>query len=163
MPLSVLGEECATINNWSDQKLLSKHCRHMFSLYTVTGSHLIASPTLQTLLCPDGCTTNWMKHMQNYSSLRALKLRDCSEFKIRPRHLQHLRYLDLSNNSWIKQLPEEISVLCNLQTLNVSWCENLCRLPRDMKYMASLRHLYTEKCWPLKCLQILDNSVLCRF
>ncbi|XP_025820780.1 putative disease resistance protein RGA4 [Panicum hallii] len=87
--LSVLGEECATINNWSDQKKLSKHSRHMFSSYTVTGSHLIGSPTLQTLLCPrpDFGETKWTPHMRKCNSLRALQLPRCSNFKIRPRHL----------------------------------------------------------------------------
>ncbi|XP_021320902.1 putative disease resistance protein RGA1 isoform X3 [Sorghum bicolor] len=154
--LSVLGEECATITNRFDQKkLLSKHCRHLFSSYDETAAHLIAflkkqAPTLQTLLLP--LYADWTSHMPKYNSLRAIRYPRRSEFKIRSRKLQHLRYLDLSGNWRIKQLPEEISIMYNLQTLNVSGCKKLCRLPRDMKYMASLRHLYTEGCTSLKCM-----------
>jgi Leucine-rich repeat (LRR) protein len=156
--LSILGEECTTITHRSDpKKLLSKHSRHMFSSYRETGTNLIdflkkQAGTLQTLLCPYPGAYNWTPHMPKCNSLRALKLPGCSAFKIRPRHLQHLRYLDLSGNWWIKQLPEEISILYNLQTLNVLGCDKLCRLPRDMKFMASLRHLYTEDCRSLKCM-----------
>ncbi|KAJ1267442.1 hypothetical protein BS78_07G056100, partial [Paspalum vaginatum] len=46
----------------------------------------------------------------------------------------------------------KISILYNLQTLNLSKCTRLCQLPRDMKYMTSLRHLYTEECKSLKCM-----------
>jgi hypothetical protein len=148
--ISVLGEECATITNRFDQKkLLSKHCRHLFSSYDETGAHLIAflkkqAPALQTLLLPPYVDST--SHMPKYNSLRAIRHPRSSEFKIRSRQLQHLRYLDLSGNWRIKRLPEEISIMYNLQTLNVSRCKGLCRLPRNMKYMASLRHLYTEGC-----------------
>ncbi|CAL4996931.1 unnamed protein product [Urochloa decumbens] len=154
--LSVLGEECTTITGRPIQKeLLSKHSRHMFSSHLDSGTNLIdflkkQAPTLQTLLCPCPGARIWTPHMPKCNSLRALKLPDCSAFKIRPRHLQHLRYLDLSTNWWIKQLPEEISILYNLQTLNITGCHEFCRLPRDMKYMSSLRHLYTEGCESLK-------------
>jgi Leucine-rich repeat (LRR) protein len=156
--LSVLGEECTTVTDRPNpKKLLSKHSRHMFSSFHESGNSLIdflkkQAPTLQTLLCPYPGGTNWTPYMPKCTSLRALELPRCAALKIRPMHLQHLRYLDLSGNSWVKQLPEDISILYNLQTLNVSACENLCQLPRDMKYMASLRHLYTERCRSLKCM-----------
>ncbi|CAN6326883.1 unnamed protein product [Urochloa humidicola] len=61
----------------------------------------------------------------------------------------HLRYLDLSR-SYIKSLPEDISILYHLQTLNLSYCDNLKRLPKGMKHMTALRHLYTHGCQELK-------------
>jgi hypothetical protein len=154
--LSVLGEECTTITDRPNPKKLSKHSRHMFS-YHETGTNLIdymknQAGTLHMLLCPCPGAENWLRHMPKCNSLRALQLPCCSAFKIRPRHLKHLRYLDLSVCWWIKQFPEEISILYTLQTLNVSGCTRLCQLPRDMKYMASLRHLYTEGCSSLKCM-----------
>ncbi|CAO2205879.1 unnamed protein product [Urochloa humidicola] len=157
--LSVLGEECTTITDMPDQKkLLSKHSRHFFSSYDETGTNLIdflkkQAPTLQTLLFPYPCVIPYLEsHIPKCNSLRAIIFPKFSKFKIRSRHLQHLRYLDLSGNMWIKQLPEEISILYNLQTLNLSYCRELCRLPRDMKYMVSLLHLYTEGCESLKCM-----------
>ncbi|WVZ94936.1 hypothetical protein U9M48_040762 [Paspalum notatum var. saurae] len=158
--LSVLGEECATITFKPNLKNpLSKHSRHLFfssydTTYGTDPSDFLKeqAPTLQTLLLALGGPRKYTKHISEFNSLRALKLPYCSKFKIRPWHLQHLRYLDLSHNRWIKQLPEEISILYSLQTLNLRICTNLCALPRDMKYMASLRHLYTEGCRSLKCI-----------
>uniref|UniRef100_A0A0E0IF24 Uncharacterized protein n=1 Tax=Oryza nivara TaxID=4536 RepID=A0A0E0IF24_ORYNI len=71
---------------------------------------------------------------------------------IRPRHLQYIRYLNFSNNWWIKKLPEEISLLYNLLTMDVSDCDSLCRLPNAMKYMKNLRHIYTGGCESLECM-----------
>ncbi|KAJ1267445.1 hypothetical protein BS78_07G056400 [Paspalum vaginatum] len=158
--LSVVGEECTTITNKTNLKNpLSKHSRHLFfsSYETTDRTHLIdivkkQGPTLQTLLLLSGTSRNFEEHIPKYTSLRALKFTNFWKFKIRPRQLQRLRYLDLSCNWWITQLPEEISIMYNLQTLNLSRCEKLCQLPRDMKYMTSLRHLYTEGCKSLKCM-----------
>mgnify|MGYP000938712438 CR=1 FL=1 len=47
-------------------------------------------------------------------------------------------------------LPEDISILYNLQVLDLSNCYYLDRLPMQMKYMTSLRHLYTHGCPKLK-------------
>ncbi|KAK8448208.1 hypothetical protein SEVIR_8G245874v4 [Setaria viridis] len=40
----------------------------------------------------------------------------------------------------------------NLQTLDLSHCIDLRQLPKDMKYMANLRHLYTHGCISLTCM-----------
>src|SRR6185437_12573035 len=68
--------------------------------------------------------------------------------QVRSRHLQsqHLRYLNLSDSDVITELPQEISMLYNLQTLDVSFCRRLRQLPKQMKYMTCLRHLYTHGC-----------------
>ncbi|XP_078158253.1 putative disease resistance protein RGA3 [Carex rostrata] len=65
------------------------------------------------------------------------------------KYMRHLRYLDLSR-SRIKILPESTSLLYFLQTLNLSKCLFLYQLPKNMKYMKSLRHLYIHKCPRLK-------------
>jgi len=49
----------------------------------------------------------------------------------------------------ITELPQEISMLYNLQTLDVSFCGELRQLPKQMKYMTCLRHLYTHGCTSL--------------
>ncbi|TVU20925.1 hypothetical protein EJB05_30531, partial [Eragrostis curvula] len=92
-----------------------------------------------------------LQHLSKYSSLRALQLGNCSRMLLRPKHLPHLRYLDLSTN-YIHALPEDISIMYNLQTLNLSGCVFLKQLPKQMKYLTALRHLYTHGCRGLKYL-----------
>ncbi|KAL6615332.1 hypothetical protein ACP70R_037602 [Stipagrostis hirtigluma subsp. patula] len=99
---------------------------------------------IQTMLLEDEYRMIELSHLSIFNSLRALKF-PASCLSIRPKHLQHLRYLDLQG-SYIKALPEDISILYNLQVLNLSGCFKLKRLPKQMKYMASLRHLYTHGC-----------------
>nr|AMT84569.1 powder mildew resistance-like protein [Triticum monococcum] len=103
------------------------------------------SPVIRTLIC-DSFSGSSLKHLSNYKSLRVLKLHIGREsFLPKPKYLRYLRYLDLSN-SYIKALPEDISILYNLQMLDLSNCFHLGRLPRQMKYMTSLRHVYTHGC-----------------
>ena len=52
--------------------------------------------------------------------------------------LKHLRFFDLSGNDIIKQIPNSICKLHNLQTLIVD-CKNLERLPKGIRNMISLR------------------------
>ncbi|XP_048318639.2 putative disease resistance RPP13-like protein 1 [Ziziphus jujuba] len=84
--------------------------------------------------------------------LRVLKLSGCGN--LNQLHgsigdLKHLRYLDLSSTP-IKRLPESVSMLYNLQMLNLSNCYNLIQLPKNMHHLINLRHLNVRGCNKLK-------------
>ncbi|KAK1670368.1 hypothetical protein QYE76_058527 [Lolium multiflorum] len=149
--LSTMEKECALMPEQPSQiEWLPDTARHLLlsceKPETILNDSLLTrSPAFQTLLC-DNDMQEPLQHLSKYSSLMALQL--CLKrwsFPLKSKHLHHLRYLDLSR-SWIKALPEDISILYNLQTLNVSGCSKLRRLPRQMKYMTALRHLYTHDC-----------------
>ncbi|KAM3215153.1 hypothetical protein ACQJBY_067246 [Aegilops geniculata] len=164
--LSVMEKECALVTEDpgkigyvvaaeepSQSEWLPDTARHLFlsckePRRKLNRSLKNSSPAIQTLLC-DSYMSKSLQHLEKYSSLQALQLRLLGSFPLKPKHLHHLRYLDLSR-SLIKALPEDVSILYNLQTLNLSGCVSLCELPRQMKYMAALRHLYTHGCPELK-------------
>ncbi|KAL4612484.1 hypothetical protein ACB092_08G202500 [Castanea dentata] len=81
---------------------------------------------------------------------------------------KHLRYLDVSFTK-IERLPESTCMLLNLQTLNLSGCKFLVKLPQKMRNLINLRHLYISgisiKNMPihmgrLQCLQTLTKFVV---
>ncbi|XP_044952002.1 putative disease resistance protein RGA4 [Hordeum vulgare subsp. vulgare] len=153
--MSVMGKECVVvIKEPSQTEWLSDSARHLFFSCEETEGILNdalekKSPAIQTLIC-DSRIESSLKHLSKYSSLHALKLCLRTEsFVLKPKYLHHLRYLDLSFSE-IKALPEDISILYNLQVLDLSNCRYLQRLPRQMKYMTSLCHLYTHGCPELK-------------
>ncbi|KAJ8646606.1 hypothetical protein MRB53_008354 [Persea americana] len=81
--------------------------------------------------------------------------------------LKHLRYLSLCRSK-IKELPEFVTDLCNLQTLKLINCRNLHTLPSGMSKMVRLRHLEIQ--WTVKLI-VLPNGLgrltslrtLCKF
>ncbi|XP_021758138.1 putative disease resistance RPP13-like protein 1 [Chenopodium quinoa] len=59
--------------------------------------------------------------------------------------LKLLRFLDLSFNPELKELPESTSKLCNLQTLLLRGCKSLRKLVTNMAHLTDLRHLYIDE------------------
>ncbi|KAG0520886.1 hypothetical protein BDA96_08G113100 [Sorghum bicolor] len=144
---SSMGTECATI---SDNNF-PYSARHLFISVGIPEEILNTSMekgsmAVQTLICTRYAYQD-RKHLSKYRSIRALRIYRGSLLK--PKYLHHLRYLDLSDR-YMEALPEEISILYNLQTLDLSNCEKLRRLPKEMKYMTGLRHLYIHGCDGLK-------------
>jgi hypothetical protein len=130
--LSAMEKECALAPEKPSQiEWLLDTARHMFlscnEPETVLDDSLARrSPAIQTLLC-DGEMRNQLQHLSKYSSLKALQL--CTSRRsvpLKSKYLHHLRFLDLSGSS-IEALPEDITILYNLQTLNVSSCSQLHR------------------------------------
>ncbi|KAL3027235.1 hypothetical protein AAZX31_03G039400 [Glycine max] len=76
--------------------------------------------------------------------LRVLSFCDFASLDVLPDSigkLIHLRYLNLSHTS-IRTLPESLCNLYNLQTLVLSNCQMLTRLPTDMQNLVNLCHLH---------------------
>uniref|UniRef100_A0ACD5ZPV3 Uncharacterized protein n=1 Tax=Avena sativa TaxID=4498 RepID=A0ACD5ZPV3_AVESA len=153
--MSVMENECVVATEKPSQpEWLPDTTRHLFLSCgkpeaILNDSMEKRSPSIQTLLCDRYVETS-LQHLSKYSSLHALKLYISTEsFRPKPKYLHHLRYLDLSESS-IKSLPGDIGILYNLQMLDLSNCNYLVQLPRQIKYMTSLRHLYTHGCSKLK-------------
>ncbi|XP_015873319.3 putative disease resistance protein RGA1 [Ziziphus jujuba] len=78
----------------------------------------------------------------NFKFLCALDLHDfgLTTLSNSNRKLRHLRYLYLSHTK-IKDLPNSITKLQNLQSLKLSRLDKFKEFPRDMKKLINLRHL----------------------
>ncbi|KAJ6373302.1 hypothetical protein OIU76_027607 [Salix suchowensis] len=103
--------------------------------------------------------------IDNLSCLRTLRLKRCGieEVPSNIGKLIHLRHVDLSWNK-IKELPEEMCELYNMQTLDVSRCSEVLKLPDNIGKLIKLRNLSVSN-WFVKmrgfeglgCLRELDE------
>ncbi|XP_038988663.1 disease resistance protein RGA2-like [Phoenix dactylifera] len=144
---SIMGNECLSIQDPARQEDISTKARHLFTFRKV---QLNNYPNILTLRCW-GFSASMPADSLKPKSLRALDLHysPITRLPIPIEYLKHLRYLDLSY-SFIEALPDATSTLFNLQTLKLSRCKNLHKLPKDMRNMSSLRHLYIDRCPSLK-------------
>ncbi|KAK3417205.1 hypothetical protein EUGRSUZ_H02942 [Eucalyptus grandis] len=161
LALKVAGDECKMID--LNEGGIIRGIRHasfasqLPSLQKVTS--LLEATNLRTFLSlkerhiaePNYFSNEYHEIISKFRHCRALRL--CYEdFGIPPSlgsQLKHLRFLDISRNPSIQNLPDSITDLVNLQTLNLSDCYHLTTLPRDMKKLVNLRHLLIGGCYSL--------------
>ncbi|KAH7688969.1 P-loop containing nucleoside triphosphate hydrolase protein [Dioscorea alata] len=146
----VTGDECSTLPKRNEFKKISKRTRHFILKNDVEYDMGDRAPALRTAL-PVG--TNFIG-LSKLKLLRVLKLHpyDTNVDKLLStsiEYLHHLRNLNLAGTD-IRELPESICMLVNLQTLNLNYCRQLTKLPMSIVYMNSLRHLHLNDCPELK-------------
>ena len=142
---------CLVIN--SQTKNISKEVRHL-SFFDKTWQNenvlkcLQRQKSIRTIYCPIEGFGPFSEsfvdtYISRYRYLRVLDLSD-SCFEELPKSIgtmKHLRRLNLSRNRRITKLRSSICKLQNLQTLLLDECEKLEELPKNMRYMISLRLL----------------------
>ena len=143
------------VDNGKDLRLesfykMGRHSSIVFSYSSPFPVSIFNIENLQTILVISRGNLHIRKGLPNIfqclQSLRTLELANNSIEEL-PREIAqliHLRYLNLSNNAWLKELPEAMCKLCNLQTLTLSQCWRLENLPQGMGKLINLRHLKTD-------------------
>ncbi|KAJ3695479.1 hypothetical protein LUZ60_000856 [Juncus effusus] len=122
--------------------------------------------SLRTLFSSSlGPILNSFNAYQHVSRLRALQLKDASEYELAFlfSNLKHLRYLGIGGDN-IDNLPESVGLLYNLETLIIESCYRLRCLPITVGNLSNLRCFCVTKCkieaipdliCQIRCLQTL--------
>ncbi|KAJ4718812.1 Disease resistance protein [Melia azedarach] len=122
----------------------------------------------------DSCFANLLPEVfSELTSVRALVIKShyylAKDIGVIPREIEkliHLRYLNLSCQS-IKELPEELCELYNLQILDVSRCVYLKELPQGIGKLISMTHLLNDntdlRYMPIGITRITNLQILNEF
>ncbi|KAM4080177.1 hypothetical protein ACB094_09G172000 [Castanea mollissima] len=162
LAISIAKGECSVVTKTSTLAAGVCHLSILESGQEVT-TQLERLSKVQTIIFKTEQPMSILKAcFSRFKYLRVLDLRN-SSFEMLPNSiesLKHLRYLDLSFNRRIKQLPDSICKLYSLQTLLLLGCSNLERLPKGIRDIIRLRFLIltTEHtCLSEKAVGCLDS------
>ncbi|PIA64239.1 hypothetical protein AQUCO_00100019v1 [Aquilegia coerulea] len=165
---SLTRTECCVIQ-MNDRETCNNKVRHLTAPDTENPSISKVRKNLRTLITHSlADSTDVCKWFRQLTCLRTLDL-SYSKLEELPKEVElllHLRYLDLS---WT-MLPESLCKLCNLQTLKLNWCRDLCKLPNGIGELSNLRHIENERTIELQyfpkgierlsCLRTLNKFVV---
>ncbi|KAG5227330.1 disease resistance protein [Salix suchowensis] len=164
---SIMSRECFLIEG-NTKFQISRTVRHVGaygkSFYSPETND-IKSRSLRSILLSRGSISDdaLLFCFSEQKHLRALYMSGLSLTSTLPKlicNLKHLRFLDFSSSS-IKKLPESITSLQNLQTLNLGYCYNLIQLPKGMKQMKSLVYLDITNCYSLQFMPSGMGQMMC--
>ncbi|XP_030927376.1 putative disease resistance protein RGA4 [Quercus lobata] len=162
LAISIAKGECSVVTKTSTLAAEVCHLSILESGQEVT-TQLERLNKVQTIIFKTEQPMSTLKAcISRFKYLRVLYLSKLS-FEVLPNSigsLKHLRYLDLSENSRIKQLPNSICKLHSLQTLLLDSCSNLERLPKGIRDIISLRFLVVttkHTCLSEKAVGCLDS------
>ncbi|KAF3441376.1 hypothetical protein FNV43_RR15290 [Rhamnella rubrinervis] len=165
----VSGESCLRLDGNCSENLTRKTRHISCMLYHQTPHYLNAkledlseNKLLRTLLVLDNWKQLATQHVINpeqLGSMKYLRVLSASQlffyfggyvklFKSIGR-LKNLRYLNMSCDGRIKEIPDSICKLCNLQTLLLMSCSSLHTLPESIGNLKHLRYLNLS-CTPIE-------------
>ncbi|CAL5324796.1 unnamed protein product [Camellia sinensis] len=166
---SIMRHECFIMDSRKGLKL-PKKVRHLsFNVSSTPMIHcnevMFKVPSLRSCIL----LSNQYSYKDNdfswISKQKYLRLLDLSgkideKVAVSISNFKHLRFLNMSY-SYIKILPESISGLQHLQTLKLNYCEELCKLPKRLKYMRNLTCLDIKGCDSLTSMPANMGQLTC--